>query len=314
MKNKKSNLLIFAIVVVAVAMLAMTCSGGSEEGGSNKQSKGSGTTTTESTTNQTETKSPASESTTDQTETKSPTTVTKGNIYKKKNLVIDVDKFDDANTAIWFHFENQSNANWTIYASAYSINGIMTNNNMFDLDCEVAKGKKANAKLELDTDFMQDMGMKEIEFVDIKFQVVDSDQYSSFYTDVIRIKTNKFQGKKVVKKGSEIYNKKGIKIEYLQGDGDKYQFAVTNTTGKYMVFDVKNITVNDFTSSETDFDLISIPLFDKQQNIVTLDLSQGFLTDNNIDKVQTIEFTLDVTPNNDFMKAYKTGVAKLTLK
>lgn len=116
-------------------------------------------------------------------------------------------------------FQNKSSANWTIYASAYSINGIMTNNNMFDLDCEIAKGKKANAKLELDTDFMEDMGMKDIEFVDIKFQAVDSDEYTSFYTDVIRIKTNKFQGRKVVKTGKSIYNKNGIKIEYLEATG-----------------------------------------------------------------------------------------------
>ena len=40
----------------------------------------------------------------------------------------------------------------------------------------------------------------------------------------------------------------------------------------------------------------------------------GFLTDNNISKVKTIEFTLDVRPNDDYMKEYKTGVAKLTLK
>lgn len=118
----------------------------------------------------------------------------------------------------------------------------------------------------------------------------------------------------MVKTGKSIYNKNGIKIEYLGGDGDKYQFAVTNTTGKYQAFDVENITVNDYTSSETDFDLVSIPVFDKQQNIVTIDLSQGFLTDNNISKVKTIEFTLDVRPNDDYMKEYKTGVAKLTLK
>lgn len=72
--------------------------------------------------------------------------------------------------------------------------------------------------------------------------------------------------------------------------------------------------MNDYTSSGTDFDLVSIPVFDKQQNIVTIDLSQGFLTDNNISKVKTIEFTLDVRPNDDYMKEYKTGVAKLTLK
>lgn len=300
MKDKKSSFLIFAVVIVAVVVLAMTCSGGSDKEESNKEAKGSSKTTTESTS--------------DQTTSKTQTTVTKENVYNKKNLVIDVDKFDDANTAIWFRLQNKSSANWTIYASAYSINGIMTNNNMFDLDCEIAKGKKANAKLELDTDFMEDMGMKDIEFVDIKFQTVDSDEYNSFYTDVIRIKTNKFQGRKVVKTGKSIYNKNGIKIEYLGGDGDKYQFAVTNTTGKYQVFDVENITVNDYTSSETDFDLVSIPVFDKQQNIVTIDLSQGFLTDNNISKVKTIEFTLDVRPNDDYMKEYKTGVAKLTLK
>ena len=291
MKDKKSSFLIFAVVIVAVVVLAMTCSGGSDKEESNKEAKGSSKTTTESTS--------------DQTTSKTQTTVTKANVYNKKNLVIDVDKFDDANTAIWFRLQNKSSANWTIYASAYSINGIMTNNNMFDLDCEIAKGKKANAKLELDTDFMEDMGMKDIEFVD---------EYNSFYTDVIRIKTNKFQGRKVVKTGKSIYNKNGIKIEYLGGDGDKYQFAVTNTTGKYQVFDVENITVNDYTSSETDFDLVSIPVFDKQQNIVTIDLSQGFLTDNNISKVKTIEFTLDVRPNDDYMKEYKTGVAKLTLK
>ena len=216
MKDKKSSFLIFAVVIVAVVVLAMTCSGGSDKEESNKEAKGSSKTTTES---------PS-----DQTTSKTQTTVTKGNVYNKKNLVIDVDKFDDANTAIWFRLQNKSSANWTIYASAYSINGIMTNNNMFDLDCEIAKGKKANAKLELDTDFMEDMGMKDIEFVDIKFQAVDSDEYNSFYTDVIRIKTNKFQGRKVVKTGKSIYNKNGIKIEYLGGDGDKYQFAVTNTT------------------------------------------------------------------------------------
>ena len=284
MKDKKSSFLIFAVVIVAVVVLAVTCSGGSDKEESNKEAKGSSKTTTESTS--------------DQTTSKTQTTVTKGNVYNKKNLVIDVDKFDDANTAIWFRLQNKSSAN----------------NNMFDLDCEIAKGKKANAKLELDTDFMEDMGMKDIEFVDIKFQAVDSDEYNSFYTDVIRIKTNKFQGRKVVKTGKSIYNKNGIKIEYLGGDGDKYQFAVTNTTGKYQVFDVENITVNDYTSSETDFDLVSIPVFDKQQNIVTIDLSQGFLTDNNISKVKTIEFTLDVRPNDDYMKEYKTGVAKLTLK
>ena len=173
MKDKKSSFLIFAVVIVAVVVLAMTCSGGSDKEESNKEAKGSSKTTTESTS--------------DQTTSKTQTTVTKENVYNKKNLVIDVDKFDDANTAIWFRLQNKSSANWTIYASAYSINGIMTNNNMFDLDCEIAKGKKANAKLELDTDFMEDMGMKDIEFVDIKFQAADSDEYNSFYTDVIRI-------------------------------------------------------------------------------------------------------------------------------
>ena len=183
MKDKKSGFLIFAVVIVAVVVLAVTCSGGSDKEESNKEAKGSSKTTTESTS--------------DQTTSKTQTTVTKGNVYNKKNLVIDVDKFDDANTAIWFRLQNKSSANWTIYASAYSINGIMTNNNMFDLDCEIAKGKKANAKLELDTDFMEDMGMKDIEFVDIKFQAVDSDEYTSFYTDVIRIPESVVKPKKI---------------------------------------------------------------------------------------------------------------------
>lgn len=79
--------MIFAVVIVAVVVLAMTCSGGSDKEESNKEAKGSSKTTTESTS--------------DQTTSKTQTTVTKGNVYNKKNLVIDVDKFDDANTAIW---------------------------------------------------------------------------------------------------------------------------------------------------------------------------------------------------------------------
>ena len=51
----------------------------------------------------------------------------------------------------------------------------------------------------------------------------------------------------------------------------------------------------------------------RQKQILIL-LVFRYLTDNNISKVKTIEFTLDVRPNDDYMKEYKTGVAKLTLK
>ena len=98
MKDKKSSFLIFAGVIVAVVVVAVTCSGGSDKEESNKEAKGSSKTTTESTS--------------DQTTSKTQTTVTKGNVYNKKNLVIDVDKFDDANTAIWFRLQNKSSANW----------------------------------------------------------------------------------------------------------------------------------------------------------------------------------------------------------
>ena len=76
MKDKKSGFLIFAVVIVAVVVLAVTCSGGSDKEESNKEAKGSSKTTTESTS--------------DQTTSKTQTTVTKGNVYNKKNLVIDV--------------------------------------------------------------------------------------------------------------------------------------------------------------------------------------------------------------------------------
>lgn len=237
-------------------------------------------------------------------------------IYDKNNVSITVKSYDSTSNELNLFIKNKSNLNLDINAHAYSVNGIMSNNNIYEMDCTVPKKKKANATLELDSSFLKDNNIKNVKYIDVLFWAYDNDKsFKEFDTGVIRIKTNLYDSKNDFSKGKKIYNKKGIKVEYLRNTDNKFYFSVKNNSGNYIELDIENLSINGYGySTDYAFDLMSVIVFDESQNTICLELENEFLSNNNIKKVKKIQFSFDVREKADYFKNWKTGQMKLKMK
>ena len=72
--------------------------------------------------------------------------------------------------------ENESSLNLGFNAHAYAVNGIMTRNNIYSMDCDVAAGKKATTELEIEDKFLEKYGIEHIKCIDVLFWVYDNDK------------------------------------------------------------------------------------------------------------------------------------------
>lgn len=252
---------------------------------------------------------------TDNLEPTKNVTVKEKKIYSKNNVRIDVKGFDNKEKTLSFFIKNNSNLNLGFNAHAYSVNGIMTMNNIYDMECNVATKKKANTELQIDTSFLDENNISEIEYIDILFWAYDNDkQFKEFETNVIRIKTSSYKKEELNTKGKKIYNNKGIEIKYSGEDEGKYLLSVNNKSGEYINFDVENITVNGYTSSDDDFDLFDVCLFDKNMVQISIKPENDFLKKNNIKKINTVEFSLAVRKKGDYFDTYNTDMIKVKVE
>lgn len=128
--------------------------------------------------------------------------------------------------------ENNSDLNLGFNAHAYAINGIMTKNNIYDMDCDVAARKKTNTFLKLKESVLKAYDINEIKCVDVVFWAYDNDKsYKEFDTGQIEIRTNLYKGGHDQIHGTNIFDSEGIKVDYLGRDGNKFDYVITNRTG-----------------------------------------------------------------------------------
>lgn len=204
--------------------------------------------------------------------------------------------------------ENNSALNLGFNAHAYAVNGIMTRNNIYSMDCDVAAGKKANVALELKGSVLEEYGIKEVRCIDVLLWAYDNDKsFKEFDTDQIEIQTSLYDGKHDVIQGTNIYDQDGIKVDYLSAKGDEYNFVITNNTGAYVNFDFNEITINDFTNSDTDFDLYDEVVLNDSQVVVTVKVRSDFKETNKIETVETIEWNMELRPYGDYFNSKKIG-------
>lgn len=244
-----------------------------------------------------------------------PVTVEDKKIYSKHKVDIYSKGYDEKENIFKFYVENNSKLNLGFNAHAYSVNGIMTNNNIYEMDYDVAKKSKANMELEINKSFLNENGISEIKYIDILFWAYDNDEsFKEFDTGVIRIKTSAYKKKKIKLEGKKIYDKKGLKIGYIRNDDDKYIFEVKNESGEYVDIDINNVTINGFTSSDTDFDLVSMIVFDKNISRFVIEPSEEFMEKNEIGKINRIEFSMEVRIKEDYFKSYNTDTIRINIE
>lgn len=241
-----------------------------------------------------------------------PVTFEEQTLYEGHDVVIKLTSSEQTSSGIDlnFYIENNSSKSLGFNAHAYGVNGIMTKNNIYDMDTDVAAGRKANATLTIDNSFLRDSGILEVKYMDILFWAYDNDEmFKDFDTGVIRIKSDLFNEKINRIKGSDLYDDSEIKVELLYLDGNSASFVLTNNTGSYIDFDVTDISFDGYTVSDldTDLDLHGIKVFDDSQVWFTISMNSEFQEQNGLDSFSEVEFYINYRPNEDYFEEAKTG-------
>lgn len=230
-------------------------------------------------------------------------------IYDKNDVKIQAKSISDKGSyyALDLYIENNSKLNLGFNAHSFAINKINTGNNIYEMNCDVASGKKANTSLEIDKQYFDFVSTSPIKSIDLLIWAYDNDaSFKEFDTEQITINTNLYDEKFEVLSGEKIYENNGIIVEYLFEDNDKHYFQLRNNSDSYLDFNIENLTINDFTSSEMDLDLWGISALKDCTAIFWVEPSKEFIETNGISEIEKIEFTLNVIPMEDYFKEWNT--------
>lgn len=239
-------------------------------------------------------------------------------LYQENGILIKVTDCQETVNGyeIFFYIQNDSSLNLGFNAHAYAVNGLMTGNNIYDMDCDVSAGNKANAKLEIGRSALDTLGITSLKNIDILFWAYDNDKlFKAFDTKQLSIATNQDDGTRDFFVGSNLYSDQGVQVDYLGCYGEEYIYAVKNSTGTYFDFDVENLNFNDYTDSSwkiSFFDtgvirtLTDVIVLNDCQAIIAIAPDSEFLELNQIEQIQKIEFTLNITPEEESFDAQGT--------
>lgn len=234
-------------------------------------------------------------------------------VYNGNDCIISVVNGDKKE--INFEIQNNSGKDYIFNVRALSINGIMTKCSTTTERTSVPANKKAKIKIKFVSDWLKDI--ENIEYIDILFLVENSKtNIKEFETEITRIKTNLFNGEKIFE-CEAFYRFDGIKVA-KNSIGKKYlSYLVINENNYLVETSLKNCSLNGWafepgysTNFESDgisltLDGYEIIVFPNSMVNVDVDISE-FMEENNIDNVENFEFSLDIVPDDDYMRKTET--------
>ena len=231
-------------------------------------------------------------------------------IYEQNDVKMTVTGLEETSTSwnVNILIENSGNLNLGFNAHAYGVNGIMTRNNIYDMDCDVAAGKKANVSLEIKKNVLSDIGVFDIRCIDVLFWAYDNDKnFKAFDTGQMEIRTSLYNGEHDTHSGNSIYDDGKISVDFLYNEGSKYVFGITSHIGNPITFDFTELSINDYTDSETDYDLYDEDLLDNCQILVIVKVRDDFKKQNSISDVEKIDWNMAIRHNGDYFAKEKIG-------
>ena len=203
--------------------------------------------------------------------------------------------------------ENNSSLSLGFNARAYGVNGIMTGNNIYAMDTDVAPGKKANTTLDIDKSFIKENGISEIRCIDVLFWAYDNDKaFKEFDTAQLEIKTSLYDNTHDSLQGKNLYSSNGVKVDCLSDKKNEFTYLISNSTGNYFSCDFTDLSINDYTVTDIDYDLTDIIVLNNCQSVVTLTINDSFFSTNKIDSINSIDWKLNIRPNEKYENEYKT--------
>lgn len=238
-------------------------------------------------------------------------TLEKQVIYDGNGLVITANRIEDAESHynISILIENNSDLDLSVCARAHSINGFVAESNIYNMYTDVASGKKANAILEIDKSPIEayELGGY-LNHVDVLFWAYNKEtSMKEFDSGQVMIKMNGYEELTVSFDGQELYSEKDIIIKFIKQEGNLFAYTLENYSGNYINFDVDCLTINDYTSSEVDYDLIQTVVLNNGTKLFFVEPSDEWLSENGISSIQKIEFNMKIRPLESYSDEYETG-------
>lgn len=251
---------------------------------------------------------------TKQQENNTSTLFDTGEIYNENNCIILVT--DGGNKEINLEIQNNSDKNYSFDIHALSINGIMTNCNIYTASTDVPSNKRGKMQLVFSEDWLN--GINNIEYIDVLFWVYDnSNSMKDFDTGIIRVKTNFFKDEVVFEKGKNVTETNGIEVFKNSVDDKKISYSIINRNEYRIETNMENCSLNGWAfepgySSHGDIDNLSISIDGKGVIIfpnsianIDVDISE-FVKENNIGELENFEFSLSIIPNEDYFQETET--------
>lgn len=204
--------------------------------------------------------------------------------------------------------KNGSKKDYSFDVHSMSINGKMTNCNIFTATTGVPSKKKGIMNVEFEEEWLE--GITDIKYIDLIIWAYDEEkEFKDFETDIIRIKTNKYSGKeKSNKQDGTKTNGLIVKKEML--DEDTLKFSVVNKNKNYVEFDFQNSSINGLAFPDDYLlDAIGVNVYPESQATISIDISE-FTEKNGIKKVKNAEFSLRVRDKGDYFKEKTTKKIK----
>ncbi len=228
-------------------------------------------------------------------------------IYQNNNVVITITGIEQ--NIVSFLIENNSELNLGFNMHSYAVNGIMTNNNIYDMDCDVASNSRATAELKIDKDFLSEQSIKTIKTLSLHIWAYDNDKaYKSFDCGIIKVETSASDNTNNYIENTLCLDEGAIQYGYAGNKGDTYYVSIYNETDNLYEFDVNTVVVDGWTYDISyAYDLMSIQVHPYCQTIVPLEIKPEFLSESGIGNINSISMTFDKRIDADYYNSSTSG-------
>lgn len=211
-----------------------------------------------------------------------------------------------------FQIENNSDKNYNFNIHSMAINGVMTNCNIYTGSIDIPSGANGKMKIEIDDSWVE--RTDDIEYIDLVIWAYDKNSnFLDFETGIIRITTECYSEEKEFEPKEEYTETNGLFVFENSINENKISYSIINTNNYQVETDLQNCSINGqafepgysthITSDSigASLDGYGIIVFPNSiANVVVK--TDEFVEENKIEKIETFEFSLKITPNGDYTK------------
>lgn len=231
------------------------------------------------------------------------TTIDEKVIWETSNIKLTAKSIEDSywGPVVKILVENTSDKDFILTSDAAVINGFMVEDYTY---LTVTAGNKVNDEIEFTTDELEAAGIGNIGEIEMFFRIYDPDSYEDIESSgSIKLQTSSYadMDTEVDTNGTVIADESDVKVVAQKITEDSYGdqalvFYIENNSSKIMNFDIDDISVNGFMISSFFYE----ELYPGTKKVAALNFYSDDLEENDIDKIEKVEMSLEVYDDEDY--------------